>query len=606
MWEQHERSNETEVAADALEQLAEDVTYKIWELVNNIKVYATKSSGKVTVDLVNEVLKDANVDPILGVSFSFWDRIESDGTYFFNYDEEVDLQEEYTKDVTVDQLGALNLSAGWFGEPNRQQDLIEFYGNIVDGMYFGDEDLVHTILDIVGSNPHVALVAKLLLNKCIEMLAFEYSEEILSQTLQLLNAIVQNPGTQTGQFSNEISYLSQIFEALLLGATKELKYEEETGHFPVKMELHHLEEDEGLVNAFPTIQQELIGNLKSEADYPHFNEIKKECEDLFIMMDTSELNSSVKKEDQIDSNVLHLDDFYGNQHQQEVADDVSVKISDVSSEPDEPPKDVKAKLVTLKIPLQFLDDLCRTTGLCAGHWGNFEQELTYYLVKRLEEFFKQVTQWSTEEFEFIFRIAQGLWALGEFCFRELTPFLEKIDPQTAPDYLINVFNRAGIFIRGRNDIFLYEWLADLCGDTLTPFLLFYSASVQKFNLKIKRRLEKFQSTDISFKILPKILVTQIPKTSKPRTETCQTEFEGYKLIHRADKKKINFRFSGCRPVNLRGRKNKLIPTVVEPVIVQQPLDSFHSKVVIGKRKLLKPVSNIPKVSYCANYHQIVI
>lgn len=34
MWEQHERSNETEVAADAAQKLAEDTTYKVWELVN--------------------------------------------------------------------------------------------------------------------------------------------------------------------------------------------------------------------------------------------------------------------------------------------------------------------------------------------------------------------------------------------------------------------------------------------------------------------------------------------------------------------------------------------------------------------------------------------
>lgn len=34
MWEQHERSNETEISPDAAQKLAEDTTYKVWELVN--------------------------------------------------------------------------------------------------------------------------------------------------------------------------------------------------------------------------------------------------------------------------------------------------------------------------------------------------------------------------------------------------------------------------------------------------------------------------------------------------------------------------------------------------------------------------------------------
>lgn len=157
MWEQHERSNETEVSPEAIQKVSEDVTYKLWEVMNvsssvslsaisllyimlphhifqSIKTFATKSSGRVTVDLVNDVLKDCNVDPIVGASSSFWDRIEYDGTYFFNYDEVIDLQEEYSKDIVVEEPGPVCLNVGWLGEPNMQQELIEFYGNLVDGM----------------------------------------------------------------------------------------------------------------------------------------------------------------------------------------------------------------------------------------------------------------------------------------------------------------------------------------------------------------------------------------------------------------------------------------------------------------------------------------
>lgn len=84
---------------------------------------------------MNDVLRDMNVDPVLGASNSFWEKIEYDGTYFFNYDEIVDLQEEYTKDLVVEEPGPIGLSITWLGPPNVQHELLEFYGNVADGTY---------------------------------------------------------------------------------------------------------------------------------------------------------------------------------------------------------------------------------------------------------------------------------------------------------------------------------------------------------------------------------------------------------------------------------------------------------------------------------------
>lgn len=81
---------------------------------------------------------------------------------------------------------------------------------------------------------------------------------------------------------------------------------------------------------------------------------------------------------------------------------------------------------------------------------------------------------SFEEYcESLYRIASGMWSLGEYAFRELTVHLDKIDPAIAPDYLNFVFARAAIFLKGRSDIFLYEYLQKLCGDALVPFMTFY-------------------------------------------------------------------------------------------------------------------------------------
>lgn len=39
----------------------------------------------LTGDLVNEVLKDADVPPIIGTGTGLWSSIEYDGTYFYPF-----------------------------------------------------------------------------------------------------------------------------------------------------------------------------------------------------------------------------------------------------------------------------------------------------------------------------------------------------------------------------------------------------------------------------------------------------------------------------------------------------------------------------------------
>lgn len=104
IWEQFD-SSETEVNQEVYGRLAEDVTYKLWELCNvrrcifnclvhlnneftsaqNLKTYTRHSGGKLTVDLANEVLKDNDVPPVIGAGINNWDQIDYDGTYYFHF-----------------------------------------------------------------------------------------------------------------------------------------------------------------------------------------------------------------------------------------------------------------------------------------------------------------------------------------------------------------------------------------------------------------------------------------------------------------------------------------------------------------------------------------
>ena len=48
-----------------------------------MKTFTRHSGGKLTVDIVNEVLKDCNVPPVIGAGNDNWDQIEYNGTYFY-------------------------------------------------------------------------------------------------------------------------------------------------------------------------------------------------------------------------------------------------------------------------------------------------------------------------------------------------------------------------------------------------------------------------------------------------------------------------------------------------------------------------------------------
>uniref|UniRef100_A0A336MWW2 CSON005369 protein n=1 Tax=Culicoides sonorensis TaxID=179676 RepID=A0A336MWW2_CULSO len=627
MWEQHERSNEIEILPDAAQKLAEDTTYKVWELVNNIKTFATKSSGRVTVDLVNDVLRDMNVDPILGASNSFWEKIEYDGTYFFHYDEVVDLQEEYAKDLVIEEPGPISLSVNWLGQPNTQHELLEFYGNLADAIFVGDEECFHMAMEIVSFNPQIGPLLKLLLGKCIELLAFEYTEEILKRSLKFLNALTVNPFTQNGKIGEELAYLSQVFESLLLGPCLEIKYEEQNTRTdqiqtePIKME-------NSTEYTQPQNQQQPESMLPDEdllKDFKVENEqiIKKECEDFFMMMDTSE--TVIKREEQadligdagqllggIDELPLYAnnDRFPTNncqdQNSHEMAeDDVSIKISEVSSEPEiKASESVKMKLTSVKCNFNQVDDICRAIGLCAGHWGHLEQHLTYNLSKRIEKLAQDKMMISIDEYyDTLYRLVCGLWSLGEFAFRELIPYFDKIDPTTVPEYLTLAFNRTAIFLKGKSDIFLYEWLHEMCGDSLSPFMVYYPSYLQHYCLKVKRRLDFIAKHENTFKIASQIQLKQLEKPEKLFFGVRSDEmFDNFKLIQKREKKKFSFRFAGCRPINLRGRKNRFVQPVIVPTVVQKPLDYFHNRIVVGRRKLLKSVTNVPKRNLSVNYH----
>uniref|UniRef100_A0A182QPP0 Uncharacterized protein n=1 Tax=Anopheles farauti TaxID=69004 RepID=A0A182QPP0_9DIPT len=747
-WEQHDKQ-ETEVTPEVYNKLAEDATYKLWELANNIKTYGRHSSGRITFDLVNEVLKDSDVPPIVGANSQPWDKIEYDGAYFFNSDEVLDLREEYIKHISLEQHNVPVLTTTWMAESDIAEDLIALHNNICDAIFIGDETCFNTAIDILQYNQHTPSLMKLLLTKAIEMLGFEYTEETLRRALEYLEALVQNCHVAHSDLTLELSLLSQLFVNLLLGPAgfvhakllqpnvlvhrtgTDLQHSQQQQQQQVDPQQQQQQQQLDnisplfnnpmalLDNNLPTADdsnnsnsnatEELlrsIENIKDGGDDIDLN-IKDEYEALFSMVQglgkqegvddsmvvgTESLAEGVVEGFQVkaefdpesyDANASNFivqqasgsvvgpavgcDDAAGLLANEvlnsfaaaaaaavgaaPVDNDVSMfdlkpdvsklKLSSGGTPPtiiDADPEEnvslpmsessdgggevnnpnsttLESENITTLICEDYLvDGVCRVIGLCASKWGFVEQECTFLLVERLQRYFQE-RKTLTIDFNWLSRIFRGLWAIGEFALRELLPYFYHIDSQTVPEYLVPHFSTAGIYMNGRADIFFYEYLHDICGDSLGPFMFSYDQYIEKQYLKYHRKRLKVIALKSCYKVAAKVYAKQLagytPQTGtvKPKP-TLQNAFEDYseKRLpalpppNQTPQSRFGFRFSGCRPMPLKTATSRIKPvSQTSPALgadgglkqnVAQ-LKIFNSKIVIARRRLLAPVTNEP-------------
>jgi len=145
-----------------------------------------------------------------------------------------------------------------------------------------------------------------------------------------------------------------------------------------------------------------------------------------------------------------------------------------------------------------------------------------------------------------------------------------------------------MYIKGKSDIFFYEWLYDLCGDGLQPFMIYYTGRIAKLQCQYDKRYSKKY-----YHILTKI---QLKIQEKVRSNATKHDYKDWFPNHNQlkNKKKENlfgFSFPGSRQVEIKTLQAKTFDLVKYQKFVQNKelLATFNSKIVVAKRKLLKPL-----------------
>lgn len=452
----------------------------------------------------------------------------------------------------------------------KQNELIKkFIPNLINVVLHGNEDELDFALSEAAFSSLLGACYRVILSKLIQILAFKQNEEISLRCWRLLRACSCNTHSRLQNVRVDYFHLSEILISQLLAPYESIK-------------LHPNSKSEEQCNG-ATIKTE-IGETK--------NEDKVEVKSEFM--------------DQTDIFNIHMNEekVYKLQADNEQDGDIEVR-SEVSP------------YFASPVDWKHVDDLCDTIGNLATSNGYFQKECIFHITRRLQRFFNGRRVSIERDFRYISRAVRGLIALGEFAFREFIPFIYKFNVDDVPESFWNDFSLSAVFIKGPDDIFLYEWLEYLCGaDKLQPFLLYYAQYYEKF--LTMRFLRRKMGT---FKIYSKPGVRRLEWNTlaaamchgddpnkalrpKPKINEVFPDLVSPNLqLNRAGN--IRFKFAGCRPVIIKSK----MPT--NATISNSESNSLgilhrHNDILIARRKLYKPLTNERRIVPLSSYYYLKI
>lgn len=424
------------------QRLAEDATYKVMELINNIKNYSKHSGGRATFDLTNEVLKDSNCMPIISADNNQeWNSIEDDHkqNIFFTNDESLDLACEFNRHITEENVtGPVFLTTSYLLDEKIDEDYMDFYYNICDSVFTGDEDCIDFALKILSESPHVAGLVKHFLVKWIDMIAVRYSNNTLDRSIRFLQAIIQNPCTGNSDMNSELKHICQLLVNLLVGSLADEHDEiRENGHD------NELEPDSYSTYVSNFVSSETYnGMIDQNNGITSLDEISsdsniKAFDDHIAVMDTFTMPASDNSKSGRSLRDELLDGFITN-------DSIRVKMeNDDTTKDSNSSKSLEGKndmeddfnallstncASTLKCENYHVESICELMGMCAAKWSGVEHYLTILIISEVENLFKIIKKVkSNEDFELFGRIAKAMWSIGEFAFRELLAFFDRTE-----------------------------------------------------------------------------------------------------------------------------------------------------------------------------------
>ena len=347
------------------------------------------------------MLKDSNCAPIIGSDDQpDWDFVEDDHrqSIFFNREEALDLTEEFNRHITEDNVnGPVFLNTSFLLDEKVDEDYIEFYNNICDSVFNGDEECMQLALKILSSSPHIAGLVKHFLIKWIDMIAVNYSVNILNRSMKFLIAIIRNPYTCNSDMNIELKNVCQLLVSLLVGSINEeirenghdTELEPEASEYSTyDSNMVAYDGNNGLIDNNNGMN---LDEMSSDSNMKAFDESNGVLMENFSI-ESEKTGRTLKDEliegfetQSVSSSKLKLEN-----HEDASKDSASSRSvtgrNDIEDE-------FNALLSTncastMKCEESQVEAICEMIGMCGSKWSGMENYLTILIVSEAENFFK--------------------------------------------------------------------------------------------------------------------------------------------------------------------------------------------------------------------------
>lgn len=225
----------------------------------------------------------------------------------------------------------------------------------------GDLTCFNRVLRIVSVSPHIVGFLRHFLNKWIDLIAFDYTNNILDRCLQFLEALIRNPCTVDSHMNRELKYLCQLLVSLLAGPDIEDNQED-----------HHQEYPDTLDPAYLY----MTGDIHKEEPFEHDSNSFMGMNGM--SMNTYDFNSQ--------ENFITPAPESHTEDNLELVDNTTANFSEKCDE-DFPNDLLNYKLPTKMCDDEYVDQICKVLGMCSVKWGGVESLCSYLLINKVENFF---------------------------------------------------------------------------------------------------------------------------------------------------------------------------------------------------------------------------
>jgi len=314
-----------------------------------VKIYSRHSGGVVTYDLVNEVLKDADVPPMLGAMDSDWDRIDYDGSFYFHSDKIFELSAEFQKEINLCSPDDADFQSICPVEDRHTDQLRQCVQSLVTAALFADSKSQSAATCHAFQTPLMGSIYRVIVSKMVQLLAFKQQDQLSQRCWRLLRACNFNPTANHNACRPEYFNLAEVLVSQLMAPYETIKAPPE-------------DPDPGQTTS---IKMEFEEQLKMEPeqgpipDNPEVMEVDKQEQDPQMFPSENTMEHTIYK--------LQTEEEERNPQQE------TEHLSTYFATP---------------VGNALVDELCETIGQLASQSGYLQAECLFLIKRRLARFFE--------------------------------------------------------------------------------------------------------------------------------------------------------------------------------------------------------------------------